>query len=175
MTRRRSALAAIALAGVTAMVATGAISAASDDPGRGRWDGASQLVGTWDVTVTIPNPPPGLPPVQKSLATFNEDGTTVESANAPTAARGASHGAWERIGPNLFAMTRVFFRFNPQTGAYLGTQKINATVRVSPDGETFAAVSFSELRDAEGNLVLAGLRATAAAARMHPQRIADQP
>ena len=67
-------------------------------------------------------------------------------ASAAPALRGASHGAWERIEPDLFAVTRVFFRFNPLTGAYLGTQKVNATVRVAPDGETFPAVSLSELR-----------------------------
>ena len=102
---------------------------------------------------------PGLPP-GRVLATFDGDGGTVESANAAPALRGASHGAWQRIAPNLFAVTRVFFRFNPQTGAYVGTQQVNATVRVAPDGETFTAVSVSELRDPAGNLILGGLRGT---------------
>src|SRR5688500_16499431 len=43
-----------------------------------------------------------------------------------------------------------------QTGAYPGTQKVNAAARVAPNGETFTAVS--ELRDPDGNVVLAGLR-----------------
>ena len=87
-------------------------------------------------------------------------------AGRPPALRGASHGAWERIEPSLFAVTRVFFRFNPQTGAYVGTQHVDATVRVAPDGETFTAVSVSELRDPAGNLVLGGLRGTATGKRI---------
>ena len=122
------------------------------------------------MTLTLPGLPPG-----RVLATFDGDGGTVESANAAPALRGASHGAWERIEPDLFAVTRVFFRFNPQTGAYLGTEHVNATVRVAPDGETFTAVSVSELRDAAGDLVVGDLRGTAAGTRIHVERIPDQP
>ena len=127
------------------------------------------------MTVTLLNPPPGVPPLQRSLATFNSDGGTIESAAVSGTVRGASHGTWERIGRSLFAMTRVFFRFNPQTGAYIGTQKINATIRLSSDGDSINAVSVSELRDPAGNVVLAGLRATAAGTRIHVEPIPDQP
>jgi hypothetical protein len=174
MTRKRSIVAAITLVALTSMAATGALtaSAAKGDPGR---SSAHALVGSWEVTVTLLSAPPGLPPVQRSLATFTRDGGTVESANAASALRGASHGAWERIGPDLFAVTRMFFRFNPATGVYLGTQKVNATARVAPDGETFTAVSLSELRDPDGHVVLAGLRATAVGMRIHAEQIPDQP
>ena len=128
------------------------------------------LVGTWDVTLSIPGQPPG-----RVLATFAGDGTTVESAAAPGTLRGASHGAWERIGPSLFSVTRVFFRFNPQTGAFLGTQKVNATVRVAQDRKTFTAVSISEQRDPAGNLIVGGLRGTAQGARLEVEQIPDQP
>jgi hypothetical protein len=174
MARKRAIGGAIALIALTVTVAAGAISAsaARSDSEHGS---ASSLVGTWDVTVTIQNPPPGLVPVQRLLATFTRDGGTTESAAVPAALRGASHGAWYRTGRDLFSMTRVFFRFNPQTGAYLGTQKINATIRVAAGSETFKAVSLAELRDADGNLVLAGLRSTAVGTRMHVERIPDQP
>ena len=169
MSRKTSVVGAIALIALTVIVAAGAMSA-----GAARNDlehsSAHALVGSWDVTLTLPGLPPG-----RVLATFDGDGGTVESANAPPALRGASHGAWERIEPDLFAVTRVFFRFNPQTGAYLGTQEVNATVRVAPDGETFTAVSVSELRDPAGNLVVGDLRGTAAGKRIHVERIADQP
>lgn len=174
MTRKRSVVAAITLLALTVMVATGAMSA-SAAKNESLKSTAHTLVGSWNVTITLLNPPPGLPPVQRSLATFTRDGGTVETANAAPVLRGASHGAWERIQPNLFAVTRVFFRFNPQTGTYLGTQKVNATARVAPDGETFTAVSVSELRDPDGNVVLAGLQATAVATRIHAERIPDQP
>ena len=128
------------------------------------------LVGTWEVTLSVPGAPPG-----RVLATFNMDRTTVESAAAPPATRGSSHGVWKEIGSNLFAVTRVFFRFNPQTGAFLGTQKVNATVRVAADRRTFAAVSVSEQRDPAGNVVASGLRGTAQGVRMEVELIPDRP
>jgi hypothetical protein len=174
MIRTRSIVAAITLSALTVMVGAGAMSAsaAKSYPANGS---AHSIVGSWDVTITLVSPPPGVPPVQRSFATFNKDGGTVETANVPGGLRGSSHGAWERIRPNLFAVTRVFFRFNPQTGAYLGTQKVNATARVAANGETFSAVSVSELRDPDGNLVLGGLRATAVGRKIHVERIPDQP
>jgi hypothetical protein len=149
------------------VIAAGAVSAAraGDDESRSR-----ALVGTWDVTLQLPGAPPA--PV---LATFNDEGTTVESAAAPPATRGSSHGVWERIGHDLFSVTRIFFRFNPQTGAFLGTTKVNATVRVASDAETFEAVSISELRDPAGALIVGGLRATATASRVHVETIEDRP
>ena len=132
------------------------------------------LVGTWDVTLSIPGQPPG-----RVLATFAGDGTTVESAAAPGTIRGASHGVWERVEPSLFSVTRVFFRFNPQTGAFLGTQKVNATVRVASDRKTFIAVSISEQRDPAGNLIVGGLRGTGtrgpARGRTDPRSAVDHP
>ena len=81
---------------------------------------------------------------------------------------------WSRTGPNVFAMTRLFFRFNPQTGAYLGTTKVNATVTVASDRQSITAVSRSEMRDPAGGLVVGGLRSTAAGTRMQVGRIDDQ-
>ena len=152
-----------------AVVATAAVSASAAKSPLKASPGHA-LVGTWDVTLSLPGQPPG-----RVLATFAGDGTTVESAAAPPALRGASHGVWERIGPSLFSVTRVFFRFNPQTGAFLGTQKVNATVRVAQDRKSFIAVSISEQRDPAGNLIVGGLRGTAQGARLEVEQIPDQP
>ena len=162
----RAVTAVVALLAVS-VIAAGAVSAAraDDDESRSR-----ALVGTWEVTLQLPGAPPA-----RVLATFNDDGTTVESAAAPPATRGASNGVWKRIGRHLFSVTRIFFRFNPQTGALLGTTKVNATARVASDRETFDAVSISELRDPAGNLVVGGLRGTATATRMHVETIPDRP
>ena len=46
-------------------------------------------------------------------------------------------------------------------------------MRVAPDGETFAAVSVSELRDPAGNLIRGGLRGTAVGTRVHVERIPE--
>ena len=167
MNRKRSIVAAIALFATAIMVAAVSASAAKNPP---KASVGHSLVGTWDVTLTLPGQPPG-----RVLATFAGDGTTVESAAAPGTVRGASHGVWERIGPSLFAVTRVFFRFNAQNGAFLGTQKVNATVRVAQDRKTFTAVSISEQRDPAGNLIVGGLRGTAQGVRLEVEQIPDQP
>jgi hypothetical protein len=166
MKRKRSIVAATALLALTLVVASASAAKAPQKASAGY-----AVVGTWDVTLSLPGQPPG-----RVLATFMRDGGTVESsAAAPPTLRGASHGAWERIGPSLFAVTRVFFRFNPQTGAFLGTGKVNATVRVAQDGKTFSAVSISEQRDPAGALVVGGLRGTAQGVKVEVEQIPDRP
>lgn len=173
MRSKRTGIGVIALIALTVAVAAEAMSASAakhdfdfpfDLP-------RAALVGTWDVTLTLPGP--SGPTTARVLATFDGHGGTVESAAAPGTVRGASHGAWERIDRRLFAVTRIFFRF--EGGVYVGTTKVNATVRVAPGGETFTAVSVSELRDPAGNLIRGGLRGTAAGTRVHVERIPDQP
>lgn len=157
MSRKRSIL--LAFVALTVAVSATAMSASAARTDKGK-SSAHGLVGTWDVTLALPGGARG-----RVLATFMRGGTTVESAASPPALRGASHGVWERRGPDEYSVTRVFFRFDP-AGMFLGTTKVNATVRVAPDGETFTAVSVSELRDPQGNVVAAGIPGTASATRM---------
>ncbi len=63
----------------------------------------------------------------------------------------------------------------PPRGTYLGTQRINETVRLAPDGESYTAVAISNLFDTNGTLVVGGLRATITATRIDVERIPDQP
>jgi hypothetical protein len=161
-------LRSVVAAAVLVAVASGAVSAtAAKRPAQPAQ--ANAIVGSWDVVVTIEGQPPF-----RALATFNEGGTTVESPAASPSLRSAAHGVWTRTGPNVFAMTRLFFRFNPATGAYLGTSKVNATVTVSTDGKSFTAVSRSEMRDPTGALVVGGLRSTAVGTRMPVERIGNE-
>ena len=158
MQRKRSIVVALAVL----MLVIGVVSApAAQKPAQ-----ASAIVGSWDAVVTIEGQPPF-----RALATFNADGTTVESSSHPPSVRSPAYGVWSRTGPNVFAMTRLFFRFNPATGAYLGTTKVNATVTVSTDRKSFTAVSRSEMRDPAGALVVGGLRSTAVGTRMPVERI----
>ena len=164
MNQMRSIVAAMAVLAL----AIGVVSAgAAQKPGQPAQ--ASAIVGSWDVVVTIEGQPPF-----RALATFNADGTTVESSAHPPSLRSPAYGVWARTGPNVFSMTRLFFRFNPQTGAYLGTTKVNATVTVASDRQSFTAVSRSEMRDPAGGLVVGGLRSTAAGSRMQVGRIDDE-
>jgi len=167
MIQKRTFIGAIALILIATMAAAGAISASDGDDDRGLIRGA-EIVGTWDVTVSRG---PVLPPV-RSFQTYNRGGTIVETAN-DTLFRSPSHGAWEYAGKRTYATTTVFHRFSP-TGAYLGTQKINANRQLSHDGETYTAAAVSQMFDPDGNLTFTG-KATATAKRLEVERVPDQP
>jgi hypothetical protein len=149
------------------IVAAGALSASAGTT-RSAHGSRATLVGTWDVIVSNPGQPPA-----RVLATFDGHGGTVDTPAAPATIRGASHGAWKRIGHRLYAMTRVFFRF--EAGVYVGTTKVSGTIRVAPDGQSFAAVSVSELRDPGGSLIRGGIGGTAAGTRINVEEIPDRP
>jgi hypothetical protein len=167
MTSKRSLASAIVLIAVAAMVAAGAIYASSGDGGRSQ--GANKIVGSWELTV---NRGPLLPPV-KGLTTYTRGHSIVGTANVLV--RGPSHGTWEHLSGRLYADTHVFFRFDPATGAFLGTQRVNETARLAPDGDSYTAVAISNQFDPNGNLIVGGLRATITATRIHIDRIPDQP
>jgi hypothetical protein len=164
---RKTAIAILAVVTSTIVVAVGAALTPSGSASSGHAS-AKGLVGTWDVIVSLPGQPPG-----RVLATFDDGGTTVETAAVPGTIRGSSHGAWKRIGHRLYAMTRVFFRF--EGGVYVGTTKVRGTIRVAPGGQSFDAVSVSELRDPAGNLIRGGIPGTAAGTRINVEEIPDTP
>ncbi len=161
---RKSIVGTLALLAVAAMIAAGAISASS---GEGGAQGANALVGTWEATVSRG---PVLPPL-KSLQAFTKDQTIVESGS-DSFFRSPAYGVWEYIGDRTFATTSIFHRFST-TGAYLGTQKINAIRQVSPDGETFTATGAFQLLDLDGNVIASG-QSTSTGKRVHVER-SDQP
>lgn len=167
---RRGRLVAVAASAVTlAAVASGlTMQAAAGAPSN--VSSGNALAGTWEVTVNRPAP---LPPL-RSLQTLTADGAMVETANEPPATRTAQYGTWERVEGRLYAVTGVHFRFNPQTGVYLGTQKINSTRRLSHDGQSFTAVARVTVLDPDGNVV-ASFSAAASGTRMQVERIPDQP
>jgi hypothetical protein len=135
----------------------------------------NSVEGSWVVTVTRLNPPPNVPPTFKSLMTFDSGGGLTETSNTGTTLRGPAHGSWESVEGRSYATTMLFFRFNPQTGAFLGTQRVSRTMRLSHDGQTFEAVSLAAQYDPDGVLTLGGLRATETGERIDVERIPDQP
>jgi hypothetical protein len=164
MRNRKAVVALLA----TAAIAAGAVSTASGDDSNG--SAGNQLAGTWRVTVNRPAP---LPPLT-SLQIFTDDGSVIEDASEWSATRTPAFGSWERIEGRLYANTTVFFRFNPQTGALLGSQKISRTIRLSEDGQSVAIVARVSVLDPDGN-VLATFPAAASGTRMPVERIPDQP
>ena len=82
--------------------------------------------------------------------------------------------SWKRIEGRLYAATGLHFLYNPQTGAFLGTRKINRTIELSQDGQTFKAVARVTTFDPNGNVVGQGV-ATGSAARLQVEQIPDRP
>ena len=144
MSYRTKLSAAIASVFVVIAVGGGVIATAGATSERE----GKELAGTWTVTVNRPAP---LPPLA-SLQVYTDEGSMVESGN-DSASRSPQYGSWERVGRREFAATSVFFRFDPQTGAFLGKQKINRTIDLSQDGQSFTFQGRATVYDANGNVV----------------------
>ena len=152
---------------VAAVIATGAI-ATTGAASAGKASG-NKLAGTWVVTVVRPAPLPAL----KSLQVFSKTGSVIEMANESPQTRTASYGSWERIDGNLYAASALFFRYDA-AGNFVGSQKIDRTIELAEDGNTFKHVARVSVLDANGN-VLVGFVARASGERMAVDRIADLP
>ena len=165
----------IAIAGLLVVAAVAAAASLSSASSAASSTEGLQLDGTWMVTVTRVNPPPGVAPTFKSLLIYTRGGGMIETSNTGTTRRGAALGQWERIGNDLFATSMWLFRFDPATGASLGTQEIDRTMRLSADGESFTAVAVIHVFDADGNQVGDALHATEVGTRLTINRNPDQP
>ena len=80
----------------------------------------------------------------------------------------------EHLGRRRYAATGEHFIFNPQTGALQGTRKINRTIEVAQDGQSYATVARVTTFDPLGNVV-ATFVARASAERMQLEPIPDLP
>jgi hypothetical protein len=148
MTSKKPVIGAIAGIVLTVVVAVGAISASAGNERAGD-SAAAKLVGSWLVTV---DRGPSMPPL-KSLQSYSRGGTVVEIANGGAAVRSPAHGAWKRIGNHAYGSTTVFFRYDPASGAFIGTLKLRHELELAKDGQSFSGVAVGELRDASGNLL----------------------
>ena len=165
----------IAIAGLLVVAAVAAAASLSSASSAASSTEGLQLDGTWMVTVTRVNPPPGVAPTFKSLLIYTRGGGMIETSNTGTTRRGAALGQWERIGNDLFATSMWLFRFDPATGASLGTQEIDRTMRLSANGESFTAVAVIHIFDPEGNQVGDALHATEVGTRLAINQNPDQP
>jgi hypothetical protein len=161
MKRTPAILGAVALAVLVAGAATSATSANSTKSLAG-----NQLSGAWQATVNLPSP---IPPLL-SLQVFDDGGGFTESSHEPPATRSVLYGNWERIKGRLYAATGIHFRFDPQTGAFLGTRKVDRTIEVSQDGQSFSAIARATTYDANGDVLGVGT-ATSTGTRVPIDRI----
>jgi hypothetical protein len=167
MSKVRTVLLTAVLIVLTALVVGGAsgTSAIAKRPS----ESDNQLTGTWNVTVNRPAP---LPPL-KSVQVFTSSGALIEMANESQASRTAQYGAWERIDGRRYAATALFYRFDPQ-GNFVGTTKINKTIELSKDGNTFQHVARVGVYDASDHLV-SSVVGRASGERMPIERISEVP
>jgi hypothetical protein len=138
--------------------------------GAGAASSGNQLAGTWQATVNRPAP---LPPL-RSMQIFTSDGSGIEVSNEPPATRSPLYSSWERIGGRLYAASGEHFLFEPQSGAFAGVRRIDRTIELSQDGQSFAVVARVTTLDASGNVVGTFI-ARASAVRMPVERIPDRP
>lgn len=165
--RPRASLGAL---GLIVIAATG-ISAMSASAGG--QSGENQLVGSWMVAV---DRGPALPAL-RSLQTYTKGHGVVEISNGGATARSPAHGAWQRIAGRTYGTTAVFFRYDPSSGAYLGTVKIRHRLELAQDGRSFAGVAVAELRDPSGALLPGSnmRRDSVTAERIDVEPVPEQP
>jgi hypothetical protein len=130
----------------------------------------NKLVGTWQVTVSRSAP---LPPL-RSLQVFARGGSAIETSNESPATRSPLYSSWERIEGRLYAATGLHFLFNAQSGEFVGTRKINRSIELARDGQSFSLIGRATTFDPDGN-VLATLMVRATGERMQVERIPDLP
>jgi hypothetical protein len=165
MSRRLGLSTAVAITAVAGAFAASTLSAAPAKTANN-----NRLAGTWAATVVRPAP---LPPL-RSLQVINDDGTAIEMSNEPPTTRSPLFSTWKRIEGRLYAATGLHFIFNQQTGEFLGTRKINRTIELSNDGQTFEAVARVTTFDPSGNVIGQGV-ATGSGQRIQLEPIADRP
>lgn len=124
--------------------------------------------GVWRTMVTPVDCQTGnqLAPPFPGLFTFNRGGTMSEYGISPgmtPALRSPGHGVWTHVGGPNFAFTFIFYRYDAN-GAFIGSQKITASLVLGASGNEFTTSSTIEIFDANDNLIATGC-ATAAGTR----------
>jgi hypothetical protein len=168
----KRAIVVLALAAILAVVSAGA-AIAPEGTASNRHAAGNRLAGTW--VVTVQRPAPLLPFTAHQV--YTRDGSFLSYSFAgddPPAARSTEMGSWERVEGRLYASSGSFLRFNPQTGTLVGSTRIDRSLRLSDDGQSFTMSARVRVLDVAGNVV-ATLFPRGTAARMQVERIAEQP
>jgi hypothetical protein len=132
-------------------------------PVFGQDSNGKKLIGTWNVTVTRAQAPPGQPLSFPVLYSFLSGGIMLETGST-SPFRSPGHGVWDRTGPGSYTAELMFFRFGPD-GQYLGPQHVTLNVTLASGGDEFTATIAFDVIDTAGNVVASGA-ATAAGQRM---------
>jgi hypothetical protein len=140
-----AAAAAVAIATTAGMLATSSPAASNAK--------TQQLGGTWLTTVTLVNPPQGVPPSFMALNTFFPSGELIASSSQVLpSTRTLGHGGWVRVANRRFASTFTAFRFDAG-GIFAGLLRVRRTLTLSADGRSLNADDVVEMLNPAGTVV----------------------
>ena len=135
----------VALASVLGLMLISSELPVASKAAQGEQD-AGKLEGSWNIVIT------GTP--FRILRTITEGGVVDAYAFPPiTPTAGAlvnsgGHGNWKKIGPRTYAVTVLYFQLNPALNPTFNILdsigKVDETIEVSQDGQTYTSV-FSTL------------------------------
>ena len=164
MTKTKRLLLTALLIVLTALVAAGTSLGIAN--ARSETD---SLAGTWIVTIPRPAPQTTL----KSLQVYTDSGGLVEMANESPASRTAQFGSWKRVQGRTYAVSAIIYEFN-EDGNFTSTAKINRTIELGRDRNTFKFVARVTIHDTNDKEV-ASFVARGTGVRMQVDRISDVP
>lgn len=137
------------IASVTFLTSCASLEANTSGSSPSRVDTSNPtLVGAWEVTVSRARG------IGKNLLTFSSDGTFFRSGDTHPVLSGG-HGAWKLIGPNQYNASYVAFSFD-QSGKWIGINRNNLQLSLSPDGNEFKGTVKSSSRDLQDNVTSTG-------------------
>jgi len=150
MSSRAGWLGAAVVATVAIAAVAGALAASSPAASTPK---TQQLTGTWLTTITLVNPPQGVPPSFMALNTFFPSGELIASSSQVLpSTRTLAHGGWIRTENRRFASTFTAFRFDA-TGVYAGMLRVRRTITLSADNRSLTADDAVEMLNPAGTVV----------------------
>lgn len=129
----------------------------------------ASLAGTWVVTIPRPAPQPKL----TSLQTYSNGGGLIEMPHESPAARTPQFGSWEHVEGRTYATSGIIYHFD-EAGKLAATTKVNRTIELGQDGNSFTFVGRVSTVDTNDN-PLGNFVARGTGVRMPIERISDVP
>ena len=148
---------------VASTASLGLVSAQDDVDGSKLKSGGGQLVGTWDVQVTIRDCQTNAEiRTFASTTTFMFGGPLIDSTSGvPQAAKTPGHGVWYHAGGNLYRFKFKSFSFNP-TGTFIGWTIVTHEASMDPGGNSYESAGTAEFYNPAGSLSGTGCSSTTA-------------
>ena len=126
-------------------------------PAQGQNGKEPDLVGSWNVEITVRDCQNGMPipviPVFPAMITYHQGGTMQETdLGGPGLVRLPGHGVWERQNGRQFSAAFRFLNFTPER-TFVGTNVIRSSITLSQSGKEYTSTDTLEILDANGTLI----------------------